>query len=271
MTIVIGMLRDNGLVMGADTEETAEDFKRSVTKLPSYTNSHGHALIIGGAGCECQIQTVTQALQDDFSDVESAVEIAKLLEKFRNTIKTHYKEHVLCWPSAIEREENDFSLLLGAVFRLGPKKVKSEHALCKLWISQRGMIRDARAHEAIGTGANYARTLLDDYLGMYSIQKAVMIAVYILHRVKRDTPYCGKESQLWSTKGSSVRPVFYEAVQQAEELFKRFDHFSVKNFFTTVSLEGNTQSDRFNEKDIASNFRVLRKQFRQLSESMAKY
>lgn len=252
--------------MGADTEETAE-IKRSVSKLPLYRNRHSNTLIVGGSGSTPQILTITESLQNSFSEAVSAQEIDAIEEAFKHLIKNHYEEHVLCWPSIEERREQDFSLLIAAIFRVSGAKVIY---FPKLWISEKGMLRSGNTHEAIGTGATYARLLMDEFLGMYSIQMAVLIAAYIIQRVKRETLYCGKETQIWRTAPDGVRSVFSSFLEKSEEIFRKYEYLSMKQFFTAVNPEENIFDD-VQDINMQSEMAQLRKEIRELSAEMEKY
>jgi ATP-dependent protease HslVU (ClpYQ) peptidase subunit len=261
MTIVLGMLRQGGLVMAADTEETATDMKRSVTKLPLYRNSKGATLVVGGAGPDCHIEAMTERLIDKFSD--ATLKNAKVVEaRFHKLIAEYYKNHILSWPSHIEREENDFSLLLGISLPAGPK-----HALVRLLIMQRGVLRNAAPFRAIGTGASYAMSLMDEHFGIHSPILSALIAVYIAYRVKRDTPGCGKETQVWNFHGANTHSMMSPYIAEAESLFKKYEYENTRSFLTLMDSQSGGASLEF-DSYLKEQMADLRSRFNKLSEKM---
>lgn len=262
MTIVIGKLQtlshvenegetlvtETGLVMAADTEETAGDFKRSASKLEEFRNPNG-SLIIGGAGCEPQIQTITQLLQDRFQSWDTK-DPDKLQESFKKTIKEHYQAHVLSWPTMQERSDNDFSLLIGLALPASDD--------LRLLVSQAGMLRRTKTHAAIGVGASYAYDLMEEHLFRFggTISAAVLAAIYVIYKVKRNTPFCGKDTHVWQIV-ERTRRIPDDVTKRAEEIFKDFDDFLAGQLFAALSTGDKDHEYFFNYENVKEHFQEL--------------
>jgi hypothetical protein len=261
MTIVLGMLHNSGFTMAADTEETADDFKKSVSKLPVCMNKQNASLIVGGAGSAPHIETVTQMLYEKFADCSSK-NLAKTEAAFRSVIQRFYKEHILVWPSHVEREDNDFSLLIGISIPTGSKTY-----LNRMLISQKGLLRNALPRRAIGRGANYAEALMDEYSGMHCSVLMSLIAIYIVQRVKRDTPYCGKETHVVNIEEGYPTSVLSPYVAQAESLFRKYEYAKSRMFITMMSL-GPTETFNAYDNYVRQQMSKLSTEFQTLSNEI---
>jgi ATP-dependent protease HslVU (ClpYQ) peptidase subunit len=276
VTIVIGKLQslsrieneganlvtETGLVMAADTEETAGDFKRSTSKLEEFRNLNG-SLIIGGAGCEPQIQTITQLLQDKFKSWDGK-DADNLQESFKETIKEHYRAHVLSWPTMQERGDNDFSLLIGLALPALDD--------LRLLVSQAGMLRRTKTHAAIGVGASYASDLIEEHLFQFggTISAAVLAAIYVIYRVKRNTPFCGKDTHVWQIV-ERTRRIPGDVTKRAEEIFKDFDDFLSGQLFAALSSGDKDHGDLFNYENVMERFKELSDELGKLAAEMEEY
>src|SRR5580698_975974 len=111
VTAIVGFVQKDGVVIAAESEETAQ-FKRSVYKNPQFKNQRGELLVVGGAGAGYMIETITQRLKTCFQSIQHS-NSADLFRSFETVIREFYSEDVLKWPTVEERQNNDFSLLLG--------------------------------------------------------------------------------------------------------------------------------------------------------------
>lgn len=254
VTIVIGMLNQDGLVMAADAEESTAHLKRKVQKLLPYKNKHQSSLVVGGAGPAYLVETITQNLWDDFADA-SLSNIRKTQNKIHKRIHAFYQKHVMSWPSREERDDYDFSLLLG-VSAMSPAGRGTHY----LWIAEKGVLRTAIPHAAIGLGENYAKVIMDDHFGTYPISGTVLVAIETIRKVKRDTPYCGKETQVWCIKNGNRFAIPHPDVVAAEELLEEYEILATGRFFATVISDGPVLDSQITKDSV-----VLREKFKELA------
>lgn len=225
MTIVFGILQSDSIVLAADTEETGEFMKFSTPKLYSYARDNGERLVIGGAGAVPSVQTIQQRLGKSFlADSASFEEIAETL------IRQFYEEHVLGQP------DQDFSLIIGGSFKTAEEKY--DH---RLWISERGSLRDSEGVAAIGAGMELARTLVKGYVMPSPLPVAELAAVHVLRLVKEQAHYCGKESMVWTVSGPDVLMMPDRYVQRAEELSQKINELNTLVFMALFDADDSLQ------------------------------
>ena len=216
MTIVFGILQSDGIVFAADTEETGEFLKFSTPKLYSHSRTNGEQLVIGGAGSSFSVETVQQRLGKSFiADSASFEEIAGTI------IKQFYEEQVVT-----NADQQDFQLIFGGSFRTTEDTFSH-----RLWISERGCLRDAGNIAAIGIGSGTARILLKQY-AFHAVRPITeLLAAHVLRLVKEQVPYCGKENTVWQLSGLNVLQMTSAQLQKAEELSRRYDDLH-RNMFS---------------------------------------
>ena len=225
MTIVFGLLQSDSIVFAADTEETGEFMKFSTPKLYSYARDNGESLVIGGAGAVPSVQTIQQRIGKSFlADPASFEEITESL------IRQFYEEHVLGQP------DQDFSLIIGGSFKTAEEKYNH-----RLWISERGSLRDSEGIAAIGAGMELARTLAGSYVMPSPLPVAELAAVHVLRLVKEQAHYCGKESMVWTVSGPDVLMMPDRYVRKAEELSKKTDELSALVFMSLFDADDSLQ------------------------------
>jgi 20S proteasome alpha/beta subunit len=259
MTAIIGMLQQDGIVLAAESEEVAQ-LKRSVFKIPLFTNPRGERLVVGGAGSTPMIESVTQKLRDCFKTLAHKDSV-HLRQLFETIIFDFYSNHVLSWPSREERQENDFSLLMGLASDFPARNGDKFH----LWISQSGTLRDVSRSSAIGSGADLANALLDDYAGLYAPEVALFVAVHILTRVKRTQPWCGKETSVWILNERHANQIFLPFIERLEALSAKLDFEYDRKLFSVASLPSQKKKGRIDilqETEIASTMKEMRAEFR---------
>jgi hypothetical protein len=266
MTIVIGMFgADGSLVMGADSEETGETLKARVMKLP-ICRDEGKCLIIGGAGPACHVDTLTQLLSEAFISKPDFKDELELESRFRLLIDDYYKRNVLCWPTAMERSENDFQLLIGGSFKAEHEHEGSPKNYHMLWMTEQNTFRRVQRHAAIGLGKTYANALMEDHKGCYSSVQTALAAIHILQKVKRDVSNCGKETAIWRFDDY---PYFMSQsdVQEAEELFRQYEKLAHRQFFSVVSYI-KTKAEVETDANTAAELRKLKLAFRKLARKI---
>jgi len=217
MTIVFGILESDRIVFAADTEETGQFMKISTPKLYSYSRNNGERLVVGGAGPVPSVEALHQRLGKTFMDDSGSFE-----EVAGVVIKQFYDEHVADQPDL------DFWLIIGGSFRAGEDQYSH-----RLWVAERGFMRDADGIAAIGIGKDVARTLLKKSLVRSRLPITELSAVHILRHVKGQAQYCGMESMIWSLSGPDVFVMSNKYIQRVEELSRRYDELS-RNIFSAL-------------------------------------
>ncbi len=258
MTIIIGKRHEYGLIMGADTEETGPTLKRSVPKLLSYKKLEKGALVIGGAGPAPYIEDISEQLLEYFGRHTTAMQ--DLEAHLREAIRNYYNASVLSWPTREEREDYDFSLIIGGILY--------DEAMSHLWISESGALARVPVHAAIGLGAEHAKTILDGHQWEGPLSMYALLAIYTLQKVKQNVSGCGKESEIVSV-GRVTQHIPVELIKEAEQLFEQYDD-SAKQAFVTTIYEPSSYDDSDKKRDAITlrKVRELRAKFRKLIKKM---
>lgn len=226
MTIAIGLLTDEVVVLAADTEETTESHKAEVSKfIVSY--SAGTQMIIAGAGPDCHIETMAEILQEAIKKSKGKDD-EELKATFRTLLVAYYRQHVLSWPTIPEREDNDFALLIALV--RAPKRGKH-----KLWVTRQTTLREAPYYAAVGLGVSYAKVLLRERFEFQRWEEAIPIAIDVIRRVKRNVAGCGQQTELLIHTGSSDSFQKFPVPQTIENLLLEHDHNTIWQFGRIVS------------------------------------
>jgi 20S proteasome alpha/beta subunit len=261
VTVILAIRHPDGLIMAADTEETAEMLKTQVSKLPAYINIYTGSLVIGGAGSPPYLDDLSQELLTYFA-TEQPTSMNVLEHAIRQNIKHYYKNYVLAWPTVEERASNDFELLVGAVIHGSSKG--------RLWISKKGaLVSVAGRHAAIGFGAEYARLVLGQFNWEGPLSMYALLAIYVLQRVKRYVNYCGGEYSQIVCLGAQTHYISDQLVKEAEALFADYDHESTRTFVTTIMEK--TTWDGFDadaDRQTIASIQRLRQEFRALITRM---
>ncbi len=223
MTIALGLLTTDGVVIGADTEETAGANKLAVSKLRSATRDAwindgqrmpGCVCTVSGAGDGEYIDAVSDALLEAFINAVADPDLTTdALEAVLTTVyRDFYKETVIPFAAYPEDQRPSVSLVIGAQF----------NGKSAIWTTDRLAV--LRVHELIGFGAvgfgnPTARSLLGRLYRHADHTAAILLAIYVLMETKTWVPYCGKDSQIICMRGGRLWPVLPEDIKRVEELF----------------------------------------------------
>src|SRR3989442_91338 len=217
VTIAIGLLASDGIVLAADREEGDLYQKIDQGKIRArYQDAAPYnTMMVGGAGSGAYADAFSEEVLQWFSkthpfDTES-IETA-----LRTLNKTFYKEHVIPLGTYPAQERPDYALL----------------AVCKtsegsgLWTSDHLVLNRKYPYAAIGSGALTARALLNELYAYVPVISAINLAVYVIGEVKRFVPGCGLDTDVLFASadsppvkivGDDLRPCSHNAAFQKRE------------------------------------------------------
>jgi 20S proteasome alpha/beta subunit len=257
MTIAIGLLTEDGIIMAADTEESTATQKADVSKFIWCSDGTSpHNMIVSGAGPDFHIESIAELMRDEFSQVSStaSIDLVALKQRLRTCLSDYYRDRVLCWPSAGEREDNDFVLLVGVTSRTG------ENAL---WVTRQNTLRDVYKYSAVGIGAQYAKVLLKQKIvDTPRKSSAIPIAIDVARLVKRDIPGCGKDTEVVLLVGGSTCMWNVGVASKGEEFFEQFDLLTQIQFDSLVSDDYREIHDK-ELAEMPAKLKRLRAEFRE--------
>lgn len=187
MTIAIGILATDGVVIAADTQESYSYYggaKIGVNKILSRViDGRGRSFAATGAGSGGHIDSLNQELADDFAAVALATSFE---QRMRNTVQKFYKAHVIEMQLGAELRPH---VLIGATWG----------GRAHLWKNEESAVVHCKHYEAVGSGRAHAMMLLNRLLPAKSettIDVAARIAAYVVHHVKSYVEGCGMSTHV---------------------------------------------------------------------------
>jgi 20S proteasome alpha/beta subunit len=197
MTIALGILADDGLVLAADTEETYGGYAKldhgKIQPAAYFKDGHGQVAWTAGAGHSGYIDAFTQTL--GLALAEGSRERRDPALTFKLALREFYADHVLPFAGYPAEERPDFESLIAYV--------SDDDAPPRLFQTSFNALIETQAdrHAAVGAGGAAARAMLKPLLAAYgaklSVRDAALMAGYVLHRVKESVPQCGKRSDIF--------------------------------------------------------------------------
>jgi len=259
MTIALGVLGPNGVILGADTEETIGDTKTDALKVSTgisfgLRGGHPSAIAITGAGDSWYLDYLFEELVRHFRDHESLT-VTQLESEFRTILQKFYREHII--PFRPSEPDLDLRVIIG---------VQRDNQTA-LWVSSRSTLRKSYDHEAVGMGGTEAKRILRRATGSrHTLSLAAVIACYAIQRAKESVVGCGKNTVLLYLKDNSVFNVYPDVVEKAESLFRKYEGQEYSSFMYAV---GQPFSDEAKHLEKMSKWnRDLREEFKQLTSQM---
>jgi hypothetical protein len=201
MTICIGMLAEDGIVIATDAEESDTYFTRSQQKILTWhTMSSGGAhtpaaCAIAGAGDAGFIDAFSHELLKRIRGEMTMPEFETYAEE---TVKNFYGNHVR--PLLKVDPNVDFRVLIGAYFRF---------STCLL-MSYKSTIRRVFPTAAIGIGGSFAMRVMDEHM-FRDIRHTEITAASVIAVTKDCIEGCGKYTDIVSIHN----PVLVEGIDGA--------------------------------------------------------
>jgi 20S proteasome alpha/beta subunit len=230
MTIVIGMIAQDGIVIAADREEGNEYLKNDMGKIRATFRGVGpHGWIgIGGAGDGPACDEVSVLLSDCFcaeKERTSAEAKKALIEEHRS----YYEKVVLPFASATQIGCPDYALIIGCLM--------GQTGKC-LFATSKFAVNPVDDYEAVGIGSMVARTWLGRLYERMPVVAAVKLAAYVIYQVKNSVSGCGLGTDIIMLHPKQlfgrINPA---AIRHWEEAFRYFPSLERNIFGYCVGLE----------------------------------
>jgi len=208
MTIAIGLLGRDGIVMAADTQESTGDYmkgeKRKVAAF-AFTESHPDypvgVCVISGAGDSGYVRALTMKLGMTFGknkDLMPTLMVPNgdlgLEDKFAECLQKFYKEDIVPFAHFPERSRPDVEMLI-AVRRKG---------LMDLFSTEKTTITQVLPYKAIGLGSVFAELMLNRLWDSASVAQLELLAAYVVFMAKESIESCGKYTTIATIHTATV-------------------------------------------------------------------
>jgi 20S proteasome alpha/beta subunit len=215
MTIALGLIAREGIVIAADRQQTEGEHKKAQRKIESLWSLPVGALLVSGAGNGPYIDTMTERLRHCFGTTESKEYPAAMTNEFRGIHSAFYSEAVLPFSQYQSYERPDYELLFGC----------STDKTHLLWYSDKLALNQVQAgYRAVGVGASAAESLLNKfYVTNLPLKVAIVLAAYVIYEVKNSVEGCGFETDVMFTQTnqppSRISP---SPLKEMEDAFVKF-------------------------------------------------
>lgn len=216
MTIALGLIAEDGVVIAADRQETEGDQKKEQGKIESLWAMTVGSLLVSGAGNGPYIDSMSKRLQTCFGgEGWEWCEVDEITERFKAVHSTFYSESVLPFSGYQPYERPDYELLFGCSI--------GNHAHL-LWYSHKLTLNRVQEFRAVGVGASTAESLLAKfYARRLPLKVAISLAVYVVYQVKNSVEGCGFATDVMFTQiGSPPSRLAESAVQEMESAFAKY-------------------------------------------------
>ncbi len=208
MTICIGMLARDGIVIAADAQESDQYYKRSQQKIITFMgavplgnnpNPPSLACAFTGAGEGGYVDAFTAEAIRNISTSATRNEFEEYLAK---RVLEFHEKHL--FPLAAANNPPEMQILVGAYVQWGTG----------IFVSYGSTLRRAFPHAAIGAGAHFAMSVIDDLGAIQDLRHTELLAAYVVGITKERIEGCGKYTAIVSLHN----PVVHDTPGQPSQL-----------------------------------------------------
>ncbi len=210
LTIAIGVIASDGIVIAADRQESSGYQKTDEGKITGMwkANPFG-SVIITGSGASSSLDSISAKLRSWFHD--ESISDRQFPEGLELSHRTFYESNVM--PIArYDNERVDYSLIVGYA---SPRTRK-------IWYTDALNLVEVEDYWAVGMGAPAAKAILSKLWLPLPVSEAVNLAAFALSEVKASTDYCGLGSDLTYTTAGQMVSVSDDDVEEMERAFAKF-------------------------------------------------
>lgn len=217
MTIALGILAQDGLVMAADTEISAGPEKLEEGKIAwigrAKSGSSVTNLAVSGAGNLAYLRHLQLDVISSFQESKSVLSFPQIKNRLTRHIETFHKKHVMPFSAFKEEERPTVRLIVGA-----QKEFSS-----RLWYTEEAAVNPASFFAAVGCGQGYAERLLNQYATRtLDTLAAAVLAAFVLFQVKDFVSGCGKNTELQCYQAGKISQVPLKKTRQLDDLFREY-------------------------------------------------
>jgi hypothetical protein len=196
MTICVGIISGEGVVIAADTQESAGDGKRDQNKLIHVscgmpkpdTGTPGATFIATGAGDAGYLDAFFYQLS---KNVYSCNGMNHFEAYMAEQIRSFHEDHI--FPIS-ERGVTPaiLDVLVGATSGWNTG----------IFVTSGSTLRRATFHCAVGIGSHFAQSLLNQHSWCKTLREAQLLAAYVIYLTKSQVAHCGLHTSISSLHNS---------------------------------------------------------------------
>lgn len=260
MTIAVGLVANDGVVLAADAQETEGYFKGFSLKInTAMTHTGIHAKVksaigITGAGPSIHLDAISDEIINRFHDNQHK-EINAFQSDLAECVRNFYLRHIAPLPRHIDRDLR----LIASV------QIEDSFAL---WTTDATVLKRVIALEAVGTGTPFAKMALESKYICTDTTTAVLLAILAVSQAKNYDQDCGKGTQLVCLKDNLAYDVPWYLISEGEKLMREYAGIEQSAFQYALGVKSADANER--TRKISRWLRNLRKEFNQLASQMLK-
>jgi 20S proteasome alpha/beta subunit len=260
MTIALGILASDGVVLAADTQETAGYFKGFALKIHSamtQTNPHStvqSAVAVTGSGPGVYLDAIADEIIRDFHRNQDSSVVA-FESHLRERVEDFWARHVANKPDHSARA---FDLIIGV-------QIEGHHSA--LWLTEGSVVKPSTGFESVGTGSPYARMAIQYRAVNMDVQSAAILAILGVAQAKEHDTDCGKNTTVTFLKNNLAYTMRPYQVEEAEKLFNRYAGIEYSAF--VYALGNESLDDAEWPSKLIEGLRQLRGEFSQLAAQLS--
>lgn len=258
MTIALGMVASDGVVLAADTQEMEGYFKGFSLKIKTamtHTSIQAKvksALAVTGAGPSVHLDALADKTIKLFH-ANQHTEIDALESNLAVCVRDFYMMHVAALAPNIDRE---FRLIAAA-------QIGDSFAL---WTTEATVLKRSISLEAVGTGSPFAKMALESRYLCTDVETAVLLSVLAVARAKEYDQDCGKGTQVVCLKDNLIYDVPWYLISEAEKLMNKYAGIEQSAFQYAIGVKSADENRRTSK--ISEWLQKLRTEFKQLASRM---
>lgn len=228
MTIAIGVLATNGVVIAADREENDGYLKNDTGKI--VTTFKGRApvgsIVIAGSGTGPYVDEISKLITDAFVESEVGTETA-IRSRIVAEHRRYYTECVLPFSAQPQNERPDYSLLIGCY---------GDDLGYKLWRTVGLAVNEESPFAAVGWGASSAQALLGRLYERLPLDYAIKLAAFVIFMVNRSSTNCGFGTNISVARRDIFNVISRRLIREWESLFESYLSLERSFFYHCLGL-----------------------------------
>ena len=223
MTIALGLLTNDCVILAADTYETDGTRKSIGQKIHAPKPYAQFAIAVTGAGPTTHLASVTEEITALF-ETRDAWTVSAFDGPLRQCISAFYAKHVT---PLLPHMERDFRVIVAA-------QSPEESAL---WTNETTAVRRVGQFEAVGSGNPYAFMAIGNRIFRPTAEVAILLAIHAVKEAKTYDPYCGARTNVVCLLWNRVLHLTWPAIGRAEDLLSEYAGIEHSTFQYTLGQD----------------------------------
>jgi 20S proteasome alpha/beta subunit len=254
MTIAIGLLTTEGLVIAADRQETVGVQKLNQGKITGHWKREPWGSVaVSGSGDAFNLDVAMAKVREWFSQSKTAS--LKEIEKGVETVNADFYREKVDAVSGGDKQTLDYALLVGCALK---------NDWPTLWTTHQMGIRKEEEFAAVGAGEATAKNLLQTYYTRLPMAMAISLAAFVIHEVKTTVDFCGLETDiLCCWRFGAIEYVDSDEIREMEAAFKLLKaseyHLLHDCLGSDLTTDYRYKSKKYETKKVKAIFRRLNK------------